>query len=92
MPPYLLKGCVRTLDPADTVNTKTIRCISIANKKILHIGDEAACLQALQEEVGEDKMAEVETVAVPEGGVVMPSFHDSHIHPCAGGLQVASSP
>eukprot|EP00288_Rhodomonas_lens_P003831 CAMPEP_0177715960 /NCGR_PEP_ID=MMETSP0484_2-20121128/14270_1 /TAXON_ID=354590 /ORGANISM="Rhodomonas lens, Strain RHODO" /LENGTH=400 /DNA_ID=CAMNT_0019227989 /DNA_START=65 /DNA_END=1264 /DNA_ORIENTATION=+ len=90
MPAYLVKGRVRTLDPSehnDGIDARE-KHIAISGGRILLVGDEAACLDALKSELGDEGLAGVERIDVPEGGVVLPSFHDSHIHPASGGLQV----
>eukprot|EP00961_Rhodomonas_salina_P114648 1542295-Rhodomonas_salina.2 len=77
MPAYLVKGRVRTLDPSehnDGIDARE-KHIAISGGRILLVGDEAACVDALKS--GDEGLAGVERIDVPEGGVACPAPSDA---------------
>ncbi|KAJ1476394.1 amidohydrolase family-domain-containing protein, partial [Baffinella frigidus] len=76
----LFQGRVRTLEGPDEVVKEALL---VSAGRILFVGTAAEC-----ERAAGGSSAITERVSIPPGGVLMPAFHDSHVHAAAGGLQI----
>jgi hypothetical protein len=73
----LFTGKVRTFQAPDDV----CEALLVSDGRIVCVGTEAECVDAASGAI-------FERITAPPEGVIMPAFHDSHVHAAAGGLQI----